>query len=290
MIEGRFVDRLHLCNSCHSAFINFREACPGCRSSYLRVSDTIHHFACGCVAPEESYVSESALVCPKCERLLRHIGLDYDKPSTIYTCLVCSERFQDADVEGFCFDCQHVSPAEDLVQRDIKEYGLTPEGKSYSIYGMEFSVSTLFQDKLDFVDFTTFKTLLTYEIERIKRYRNQSCLAYLRISNLPQLYLRFGERKEEIALEIARIVQDSIRRSDVSAPMNDSTFVFLLVETPEQNCSQVTDRIESRLKKLVEQNFSAADDEMLLDFELNGIPLTGEFRVEELTEQLLVED
>ena len=29
------------------------------------------------------------LVCPKCNRQLRHIGVDYEKPSKLFTCFNC---------------------------------------------------------------------------------------------------------------------------------------------------------------------------------------------------------
>lgn len=105
-LRPRFVDRLHLCSNCYSGFINFRETCPKCNSADLVTENLIHHFVCAYVGPEHDFHSGDYLVCPKCNRMLRHIGVDYDKPSIIYNCRNCSHIFQEPVMEAFCFNCQ----------------------------------------------------------------------------------------------------------------------------------------------------------------------------------------
>lgn len=65
LLIGIFHDRLHLCNKCHSAFMNFREICPSCRSANLSVENVIHHFSCGYTAQESNFVNGENLLCPK---------------------------------------------------------------------------------------------------------------------------------------------------------------------------------------------------------------------------------
>ena len=33
------------------------------------------------------------LICPKCHKKLRHIGVDYDRPAVVYTCNDCENSF-----------------------------------------------------------------------------------------------------------------------------------------------------------------------------------------------------
>ncbi|MEG1571956.1 MAG: hypothetical protein RR328_00240 [Bacteroidales bacterium] len=104
-LDGYFVDRVHLCPSCDFGYLNFRETCPKCGSANINASTMIHHFVCANVSPEEEYVHGNTLVCPKCHRLLRHIGVDYDRPSDIYKCNQCSTSFLHPTMTALCFNC-----------------------------------------------------------------------------------------------------------------------------------------------------------------------------------------
>ncbi len=288
LIEGVFVDRVHHCSKCYSAFLNFREVCNRCRVANLVIEDTIHHFTCGYVGRESDFRNDDVLECPKCSRILRHIGTDYDKPSVVFTCNTCFESFQDPPVEATCFHCGAVSLAENLIVRDVKEYTLTHAGGNFAVYGLHFSLSDLFKDKLDFIEFPVFKVLVAYEVERIRRYSRESCLACLRVSNLQEFYLQFGERRERVAVEMAQIIKENIRKADVVSPMNDSTFVFLLVETPDKYAHVALNRIQSRLQTLVEDNLSLEGEPFRLDVAVKSLPVDKDFKVEDLIARLVV--
>lgn len=126
--RGRFMDKIHECPHCGSSHLFFFESCPKCSSSDIRQQSVIHHFRCANVSPEATYEWDGELRCPKCQQRLRHIGVDYDKPSAIYTCNQCEESFMYPDMRVLCSSCQRTLATDDLVPRDVIEYELTPDG------------------------------------------------------------------------------------------------------------------------------------------------------------------
>jgi hypothetical protein len=119
LIEGKFVDKVNLCDKCYSSFLNFREVCPKCGSADLKAEDLIHHFVCAYVGQESDFRmdGDNEMTCPKCRRTVRHIGVDYDKPGVIYICNKDHEKFQDPKVKAFCFRCQNDALVESLLEK-----------------------------------------------------------------------------------------------------------------------------------------------------------------------------
>ncbi len=126
--HGRFLDKIHECPHCGGSHLFFFESCPKCKSSDIRLQLVIHHFRCANVSPESTYMWDGELRCPKCNLMLRHIGVDYDKPSAIYTCNQCEESFMYPDMRVLCSSCKRTLSTDDLVARDVIEYEFTPDG------------------------------------------------------------------------------------------------------------------------------------------------------------------
>lgn len=131
--ERVFYDRLSLCPSCESHALNVREICPSCGSSGLREFRALFHFRCGYVAPEKAFGMEAdGLRCPKCRRLLRDLGTDYDSPGSFFECAACTAQFQEPHVGGRCLSCsgrfdQHAM--QHVGQRDVYAYRLSERGR-----------------------------------------------------------------------------------------------------------------------------------------------------------------
>ena len=271
LMEKHFVDRIHLCNRCKSSFINFRELCPRCHSADLEVSDLIHHFSCGNVDPETKYKVHDQLVCPKCKKILRHIGMDYDKPSVVHTCRVCQTTSQDPEVWGLCRYCGNDTPSERLLYRDLKSYSLSSASLNFALNGLHFTLADFLKGHLEIVNYPTFQTIAHYENERALRYKRPSVIVNFQLLNFSELVTGFGQRREEVALEMARIIKDTLRDSDIITLLNDNTFVFLLVETPRENAEAVGARLDKRFQGLMASNFP-------------GITLQTHLQAMELTE------
>lgn len=124
----RFIERMHVCPNCNNSHLLFFESCPKCGSSQIIEEPVIHHFRCANVSPESTYEWDSELRCPKCKHTLRHIGVDYDKPSSVYTCRQCENTFMYPDMRVLCTEDQRIWRPEQLLPVDVEEFEFTPEG------------------------------------------------------------------------------------------------------------------------------------------------------------------
>lgn len=126
--RNRFIDRIHVCPVCKSSHILFFETCPHCGSSEIEEEPVIHHFRCANVAPAHTYEQDGELICPKCRHKLRHIGVDYDRPSSVYTCRQCDQTFMYPDMRAYCTENRRNWKPDELLPVDVEEYEFTPEG------------------------------------------------------------------------------------------------------------------------------------------------------------------
>lgn len=124
----RFIERMHVCPTCNNTHLLFFESCPKCGSSDIHEEPVIHHFRCANVSPESTYLWDGELRCPKCKHMLRHIGVDYDKPSSIYTCRQCDNNFMYPDMRVLCTEDKRTWRPDELKPIDVEEYEFTPDG------------------------------------------------------------------------------------------------------------------------------------------------------------------
>ena len=123
-----FVERIHVCPHCKGSHLFYMEACPKCDSSRLKEEPVLHHFRCANISPESTYAYDGELRCPKCHQMLRHIGVDYDRPSNVYTCQECNHAFLHTRMKVYCTSCKKTLRPAELFPQDIYNYEFTPEG------------------------------------------------------------------------------------------------------------------------------------------------------------------
>ena len=126
--KKKFLERIHLCPHCYNSYLLFMECCPKCQSSHLKEEPVLHHFRCANISPESSYAYDGDLRCPKCHQFLRHIGVDYDRPSNVYTCQECNHTFLHTQMKVYCSSCKKHHRPSDLIAHDLYIYEFTPEG------------------------------------------------------------------------------------------------------------------------------------------------------------------
>ncbi|MBI5142428.1 MAG: hypothetical protein HZA20_09620 [Nitrospirae bacterium] len=276
LIEGTFVDRIHLCDKCFSGFLNFREACPKCGGPNLKTEDLVHHFTCAYVGPESDFRKQEGadMICPKCGRLVRHIGVDYDKPATLNFCNTCNEKFQDPKVRAFCFNCKNDTLVENLIEKDVKSYRLTSKGEHAAIYGVTISMKDVIRIP-GLVDMGIFNKYIEYEVERFKRVARNGCVAHLHFVNFYDLYVR-GVTREKIFPEIIEIIKGSIRPSDMISYLDEATLLFFFTDTPLEAASIPVERLKANLLKLIHDNFTGFEPKI----ETEIVPISGEFSLD----------
>ncbi|MBV1889672.1 MAG: hypothetical protein KUG54_01465 [Gammaproteobacteria bacterium] len=255
LLDPRFITRVHQCVHCHSAFLNFKETCPQCNAEELQVDELVHHFRCAHTAPMRDFQRDGAMVCPKCDQTLRHIGVDYDKPSISYTCQSCQFGFSDPQIMTSCFSCNLSTVPELLNHQAVFAYTTTSVGENAARHGIDNLFSSVVGDQLQLVSAETFNLFLRVEQARISRYGiSNSSLMLICIEELEALYMKVGERAPELFGEIGEVFHRVLRQSDVITSRNDGFFVALLTETDNQQALRALERLHDGVQQLLSAN------------------------------------
>ncbi|MEG1498874.1 MAG: hypothetical protein RR393_05560 [Bacteroidales bacterium] len=135
-LKATFKDKVHLCPDCTHVQLNFREICPKCGSTDIYSHPMVHHFSCAYIGAESEFVQKNQLICPKCNNVLRHIGIDYDKPANAYHCQNCQSSFWEPKMTAFCFFCGRISELSELKEVTISDLEFTEEGIPYITDGL----------------------------------------------------------------------------------------------------------------------------------------------------------
>ncbi len=281
-LKPRFIDRLHLCSNCYSGFINFRETCPKCNSADLVTENLIHHFVCAYVGPEHDFHSGDYLVCPKCNRMLRHIGVDYDKPSIIYNCRNCSHIFQEPVMEAFCFNCQKKNPVEALIDKQIYSFELTPIGEETAINGFGREI----REDIDlpgFITFTTFNIFLKYEIERAKNTGRVSSAGSLILSLSDEDRSRMGQGYRKLVTEIAEFIKNATFSTDILSVVNNNTYMIISPDSEPARLQSLLENIKQSVNKLLLSNLAGYN----FDFVVKVVTISSDKNHNDLINQLI---
>ena len=252
--QGTFVDKTHVCPNCHSGHLNLREVCTKCASAHISSENLIHHFVCAYMGPEGDYMTKQGLVCPKCNRQLRHIGVDYDKPSVIYRCHDCRHEFQEPDITALCLNCKTVTPVENLPEIALDKYTLTDLGRDAARTGIKVAGEEREFTIPGFVNFNTFLTFLRFEIERVKVSGKESQMGSISL-NLPAR-LRFNRQQfERLVLDISDFIKNNTDSSDILSFANDNTFFMIFPEKGDTAVEKMLNDFRNSIEKLLVNTF-----------------------------------
>ena len=257
LLEPIFYDKCHFCSECYSAFLNFKEVCPRCYNSDLKNEPLLHHFECAYVGLESEFKQGNKFICPKCDKELFHIGVDYDKPSMVNTCKKCGYEFQDALVQGSCFNCRSVFDVDNLILRDVYEYELTVLSENSALFGFKNIFSSILEDNLDILPLKIFNRYMSIELERIKRYKKTvSSLVVINLNDMNKIYQDANslESIKNIFTQISQVIQNFLRNTDLMTSFNDVMYGVLLVETPLDGAKIATSRLQAEIEELLEVN------------------------------------
>ena len=173
----KHIARVHTCPNCGDGHLLFIECCPKCGSSNIHEESIIHHFRCANLSPESTYQWDGELRCPKCKKILRHIGVDYDRPASAHHCNECDSTFINSSMKVICSHCHQVSTPDGLLPLDIYEYELTEKG-IYAFAGdealLQISNENIFSGLCDYGVFNA--TIMTFS--KMAEYDNHVLLVF----------------------------------------------------------------------------------------------------------------
>ena len=153
----KFVNKVYLCPSCLHSHLLHIHTCPKCHQSSIQTEEVIHHFRCANVSPEHTYNFGGQLRCPKCHKILQHIGVDYDRPAVIHTSNTCGNTFIEPETKALCTSCHKTHTVDELVPQDFNIYEITSEGKQSIISpNIGFTIYTEFYD--NYIEYNRFSS------------------------------------------------------------------------------------------------------------------------------------
>ncbi len=284
LFKHKFLDRIYLCSNCKSSHLSFREACPKCGSSHTDTFDIVHHFPCAYVGPITDFTNDidDQLNCPKCSKKLKHIGVDYDKPSVLHQCKNCDNRFQDFHVKAKCMSCTFDNPVETLVDKEINEYTLTKKGESYALQGYVSTPKDI-EDIIGTVKFDTFKTVCRYEVERLRQTEGSSNIVAINIVNAGQFYAKVGSNAQQMLLkDLVGEIRSSIRSSDMITFYSSSVILVTMFEIPTKISQRIMDDVLKLLEKLIQNNFKDLVIEIKSNVHQLNYNLSSELQINQL--------
>ncbi len=281
-LKVTFVDKVHLCSNCRSAFINYRETCPKCASADLYTENLIHHFVCAYIGPEHDFSRGEHLICPKCNKILRHIGVDYDKPSLVYSCNSCSHTFQEPNMETNCFSCLHKSNIESLIDHTIYNYELTAIGEDVAQSGISKEEKEEFELN-GFITFTTFNIFLKYEIERSRSASKPSIIGVITLSIPAQAVDSMGDRYKTLIIEIGDFIKNATLSTDILTFINNNSFLIISPDNELNKINNLLKNIQTTVDKLIKSNIRADNTSI----KVRVMPIDGSLTNMELINELI---
>ena len=245
LLSRKIIDRGRRCGACASPHLQFSEVCPACKSAdYARVQ-VIHHFSCGHIDASTRFSHGEELICPKCNKTLRQIGRDYERPMECLHCAGCGILSPDPAIQVICRSCQRLSTPDKTVESLSYSYEMTALADEAVTAG-SLTVQTL-ESVFNRRSGVCTKTLLTFELDRElarnKRYQSNAALLLVRIDGLPLLRTQdpghFTDHLERCCAAITRHVRDL----DLLSIWGEDTLAIVLPETLEAGAQTVAERI-----------------------------------------------
>ena len=91
------------CSQCDSVHVTQTYSCPTCKKSDFKSAKLIEHFGCGNFSDEKTYVDSK---CPKCNKEIKVVGVDYKIISGRYVCNSCNDIFAELLITFLCLKCE----------------------------------------------------------------------------------------------------------------------------------------------------------------------------------------
>jgi len=255
LLSTRFISRAHFCSHCGSAFLNFKETCTQCGADDVHSDELVHHFKCAYTAEMEQFRKGDRLSCPKCERELKHIGVDYDKPSIIYNCNQCNHSFQDPKIMTECYNCGRQSEPENQEHRTIYAYTVSAIGRNAADHGLDTLFSNILETELNLFSETAFRDFFRIELSRINRYKvSNSTFVLIHFGDIEKLYIKLGNQASNIFHALSNIFKSVLRHSDVISAKNETLFLVIMTETSLEQSQIACDRLKKEINDLFKNN------------------------------------
>ncbi len=241
------IDVTQYCKYCNHTHIIYTEICPKCGSCDIELNNMMHHYPCANISEETSYMVKGDLICPKCQKHLHHIGVDYDRPAGIYNCGNCNASFSRSDMRGTCVSCRKILSLEELRVYKIYSLKFSSLGKEklarWKIYTSDEDVSV----SAGFLSINSFIQYLTNDIEIYNLSNKNSGLTTIRIQGVPIAAVG----------ELSKFIFDNI--PNAKCTFKDNYIYILLSYTDEEAINGYAKLLDERVKRMGIEEYIGVD-------------------------------
>lgn len=238
-----------VCPFCRTYPLRVERMCRECGGTAVKRTTMIHHYRCGNVSAEETYRKGTDLVCPKCDHKLRHLGVDYERPSSVWLCDDCGAVSDAPSMRYHSLVCDRRVPLDDVVDRQLFAYSLSPDGAALVSEGTLRAAI----ERPDAEDSLTglpgagsIERALQLEQMRASRYGTSFSHLRFGLANGLELQEQYGdEAVSRVMKTLGTIARENMRSIDLVGRSDRYSFTALLPETDDEGA-------QTALRKLTE--------------------------------------
>lgn len=256
LLKRRFFERAYLCEDCSGSRMLARDACSSCGSADLEQQTLIHHYRCGEQAPKPNFIKGDELVCPKCERVLRHFGVDYDAPGPVYFCHACRKTSPEPEARFLCGDCKATTRGIDAQTMDWYSYSPTELAHSAVAEGRlpGIGLENLLNGLPGWRTPRDFALMLDLSHRLSTRYSRPYSLLQVDAAETAEALAQFGKAGAvQMQRMMVDLVRQSVRETDFFATV-DGRLLLLLPETSSDKCDVLIERLQARTAETLGQH------------------------------------
>lgn len=254
-LKAQPIDKVNLCYDCSGSYLNFVEACPKCNSIDLKNEELVHHFRCAYIGPQSDYEKDGQLICPKCAKTLKHIGIDYDKPSEIHDCQQCSYTGQETTMKAGCVDCGKENTLDQIQTLPINAYSITEKGLhlalATNLQGQESTKQT--DANNDILPQKIFELIRSHEIKKQQDINSKNYDLTLTV-NQSVLSTLHGNRQTQLLYEVASIIRSYVKDYDIMTITRENNIQILLLRYNAQMVEEIQSVIVYNINKMMKDN------------------------------------
>lgn len=241
------VTTVPICPFCRTYSLRVERSCRECGSTAVHRTTMIHHYRCGNVAAEETYRKGDALVCPKCNHTLRHIGVDYERPSSVWLCEDCRVVSDSPELRYHSLTCDRRIPLDDVVDRQLYAYSLSADG-SHMVSDGTLRAAIERPDMHDSLTglpgSAVIERALQLEQMRAGRYGTKFTYVRFELSNGPDLAQAYGaEALSRVVRTLGTVARENLRAIDIVGRCSQCGFEAVLPETDAAGAQVALDKL-----------------------------------------------
>lgn len=123
IVKEEPIDYIRKCSRCDHHGMVVKIACPVCNSTNTDQGKVIEHLSCGNIDLESRFLTgEGGLVCAKCKKKLKAIGVDYVKPGSYCLCFSCKAVSPEGRMQFMCLNCGSSLTREEMKLEPLSAY------------------------------------------------------------------------------------------------------------------------------------------------------------------------